>query len=148
MEKNESEWKKALEKQAGLFRGMLEISCRQLEFCRREDLGSEDFTVLNELIGQRQALMDEIDRLHSSLPPEGAVSVAGGRPLPGYGEGGELAKVLDAISRNDEACLGLLRGKSRELAARLKETRVSRRAADAYSQGNSIQEAWFVDKKK
>lgn len=144
-----------LEKRTSLFEGIRAISRRQLEFCRREDLDPENWSGFLQLISQRQALMDEIDLLNSSLESgqgaDGLLTAAADGMDSGYRyseHNKELKRVMEAISKTDEACLKLLKGKSGELAMRIKETRVNRRAADAYTQANSINEAWFVDKKK
>ena len=149
MENGDDSLDEALIKRESLFRGMLAISRHQLEFCQREDLETADLAGFLELVSQRQALMDEIDHLNSLLASGGDAP-----PLPTAAGGvepvtnAELIGVMEAIRRNDEACLQLLKGKSTELTARIKQTRVNRQAADAYSQGQGAYEPWFVDKKK
>jgi hypothetical protein len=141
-----------LNKRESLFQGILAISCRQLEFCQEEDLDSGDLTGFLELVSQRQLLMDEIDRLNASLRPEPGVmrdtSSVGGHLAHDPVESTELREIMEAIRKNDEVCLRRLQGRRDELAADIRQTRANRRAADAYSQGQVIHEAWFVDKKK
>lgn len=143
-----------LKKRETLFQGILTISHQQLEFCQQENLEPEGLTKLLELISQRQSLMDEIDRLDLtpvSDPPSAGSSgtIADGVTSAHHSTHNEkVLELIEAVSRNDEACLRLLKKKSGELAARIKQTRVNRQAADAYGQGNSIYDAWFVDKKK
>ena len=132
---------------------MLAISCRQLEFCQREDGDPGDLTEFTELVSQRQLLMDEIDRLDVSLPEPGSAedsSVADSSDTACHNPAGnkQLRVVIEAIRRNDDICLRLLQERLDELAAGIRQTRASRQAADAYSQGQVIHEAWFVDKKK
>ena len=142
-----------LKKREDLFRKMLEISRQQLEFCRRDDVDS-DLGLLQEFMGQRQVLMDEIDQLNALLlsghPTAELSSMAGDGIRSGYhpAQDDQLVALMESISRNDETCLQILQTKSGELAKRIKQTRTSRQAADAYGQGNSIYDAWFIDKKK
>lgn len=134
-----------LKKREDLFRELMEISRQQLEFCQRDDVDS-DLSLLQEFIGQRQELMDEIDQLNASL--------LSGQPTAelhsGYhpAQDNQLVALMESISRNDKTCLQILQTKSGELAKRIKQTRTSRQAADAYGQGSSIYDAWFIDKKK
>ncbi len=136
-----------LKKRKNLFREMLAISNRQVEFCRGEELESGDLSGLMELINRRQMLMDEIDRLHSSLMSERTTDDEG-RDSPYHpAQDEELVTVMEAIRRNDETCLQLLHENAGQLSMRIKQTRNHRRASEAY-QGNSVNDAWFVDKKR
>lgn len=134
-----------LKKRENLFREMLEISGQQLEFCRREDVDS-DLRLLQEFMGQRQVLIDEIDQLNASLLSGQSADELHSGFHPAQDD--QLVVLMESISRNDESCLQILQTKSGELAKRIKQTRASRQAADAYGQGNSIYDAWFIDKKK
>ena len=136
-----------LKKQENLFREMLAISEQQVEFCRSNELESADFSGLMELINRRQMLMDEIDRLNSSLTPEEAAA-GDGRNAPYHPAQNEgLVKVMEAIGRNDETCLQLLQQSTDRLSVLIKQARDNRRASEAY-QGNSVYDAWFIDKKR
>ncbi len=136
-----------LKKRISLFQEIMAISQRQLEFCQRKDLDPDNLSILLELIGQRQVFMDEIDLLNSSVLPDKDVSTGDyERRLFQYKK--ELHILLEKISKNDEACMKLLRGKSDELVSLIKETRVNRRVVDAYNQGGGVSEAWFLDKKR
>jgi uncharacterized small protein (DUF1192 family) len=68
-----------LKKRENLFREMLAISGRQVEFCRGAELESADLSGLMELVDRRQLLMDEIDRLNASLTPEQTAAAGDGR---------------------------------------------------------------------
>lgn len=136
-----------LKKRENLFREMLAISGRQVEFCRGEELESADLSGLMELVNRRQLLMDEIDRLNASLTPE-QTAVGDGRYStynPARDE--ELVKMMEAIGRNDETCLQLLKESAGRLSVLIKQARNHRRASEAY-QGNSVYDAWFIDKKR
>lgn len=136
-----------LKKRKNLFREMLTISNRQVEFCRGEELESGDLSELMELINRRQVLMDEIDRMHSSLMAE-QTTADEGRDLPYHpARDEELVTVMEAIRRNDETCLQLLQKSAGRLSALIKQARNHRQASEAY-QGNSVYDAWFVDKKR
>lgn len=136
-----------LKKQENLFREVLAISERQVEFCRGAELESADLSGLMELMDRRQMLMDEIERLHASLTPEQA-DLGEGQNSPYHpAQNEELVKVMEAIGRNDETCLQLLKESAGRLSVLIKQARDNRRASEAY-QGNSVYDAWFVDKKR
>lgn len=136
-----------LKKQENLFREVLAISERQVEFCRGAELESADLSGLMELMDRRQLLMDEIDRLNSSLTPEEAAA-GDGRNAPYHpAQNEELVKVMEAISRNDETCLQLLKESAGRLSVLIKQARNHRQASEAY-QEKSVYDAWFIDKKR
>ena len=136
-----------LKKQENLFREMLAISEQQVEFCRSNELESADFSGLMELINRRQMLMDEIERLHASLTPEQA-DLGEGQNSPYHpAQDEEMVTVVEAIRRNDETCLQLLQQSTDRLSVLIKQARDNRRASEAY-QGNSVYDAWFIDKKR
>jgi len=143
-----------LVKQEALFQEILAISREQLEFCQQDNLEPENLTGLLELISQRQSIMDEIDQLHSSLmsvqPSTGLSGKAADvtNSVQHSAPNGKLIEIIEAIKTNDNACMRQLKKKSDELMTLIKQTRANRQAADAYGQGNSIYDAWFVDKKK
>ena len=133
-----------LKKQENLFREVLAISERQVEFCRCAELESADLSGLMELMDRRQLLMDEIDRLNSSLTPEEAAA-GDGRNAPYHpAQNEELVKVMEAIGRNDETCLQLLKESGRAVGV-IKQARNHRRRRSV--PGDSVYDAWFIDKK-
>ena len=122
-----------------LYSQILDFSIQERQFVvagRWEEVGMDGF---NQLLEERQSLMDQIDQIEIQEDGRASLSLQEHRD--------RCRQISQQIQGNDSVCRGALEKSAAQAAASLASTRGSKKASKAYSQ-SGIEQAWFFDKRK
>lgn len=134
-----------LEKQKLLFTKMLDISGRQLALVQ-STRGDIDVESLNNMLAERQNLMERIDCLKKAIPNKSIV----GELDHMKGLFKEILNIMREIDQHDQAGRELVQVELVEIKGRLKKVRSTKKANTAYTgyQHAYSMEGCFFDQRK
>jgi hypothetical protein len=146
---------KNLEELVALLQKMQGISAQQVELLRNCPL-EVDIVTLEELMEQRQGIMDAIDRIDEDLQKQmgiyndlsGLVILELGKSTAYQKYLGMITSIILAIKGNDLVYQSLLEKVLEQTQSKLSSLRNSQKASKAYMPEEIYTEGWFIDQKK
>lgn len=146
---------KNLEELVALLQKMQGISAQQVELLRNCPL-EVDIVTLEELMEQRQGIMDAIDRIDEDLQKQmgiyndlsSLVILELGKSTAYQKYLGMITSIILAIKDNDLVYQSLLEKILEQTQSKLSSLRNSQKASKAYLQEEIYTEGWFIDQKK
>ncbi|NPV91593.1 MAG: flagellar protein FliT [Firmicutes bacterium] len=132
-----------LEKQKALYTKMLDVSCRQLTLMQ-STRGDIDVESLNNMLAERQNLMERIDCLKQALPARSVASELDRMKALFK----EILNIMREIDQHDQASREIVQGELVVIKDCLKKARTNRKANSAYVGYQTQFEGNFFDQRK